>query len=69
MIDTDLHRIYVNVDPQHPYPGLYSFRETDSDYFYGRKRETRDLAGLIEDNVLTVVFGKSGVGKTSLLRA
>ncbi|MCP5105223.1 MAG: hypothetical protein GY950_17675 [bacterium] len=69
MIDTDLHRIYVNVDPQHPYPGLYSFRETDSGYFHGRQRETNDLAGLIGDNVLTVVFGKSGVGKTSLLRA
>jgi len=63
-------RLYESrVDEQHPYPGLYSFREIDSDYFYGRAKETRDLIKLIEKNTLTIIFGKSGVGKTSLLRA
>jgi len=69
MIKTDEYKDYHIIDRQHPYAGLYSFRETDSEYFFGRKRETTDLVNLIADNVLTVVFGKSGVGKTSLLRA
>jgi hypothetical protein len=69
MIKTDVFRTYSNVDPQHPYPGLYSFRETESEFFYGRNREINELENLIGDNVLTIVFGKSGVGKTSLLRA
>jgi WD40 repeat protein len=57
------------VDGQHPYPGLYSFREEDKDYFFGRQRESDKLVNLIENNVLTIIFGKSGIGKTSLLRA
>jgi hypothetical protein len=57
------------IDDQHPYPGLFYFREQDKDYFFGRDREIQELTQLIEDNVLTVVFGKSGMGKTSLLQA
>jgi len=56
-------------DHQHPFAGLYPFGENDRDYFFGREREINDLFGLIQQKVLTVVFGKSGVGKTSLLRA
>ncbi|HLP46914.1 MAG TPA: WD40 repeat domain-containing protein [Candidatus Kapabacteria bacterium] len=65
----DEYKRYYRIDQQHPYAGLHSFQETDSEYFFGRKQETADLVNLIEDNVLTVIFGKSGVGKTSLLRA
>ncbi|MCX6583031.1 MAG: hypothetical protein NT166_22875 [Candidatus Aminicenantes bacterium] len=57
------------VDLQHPYPGLFPFREIDSDYFFGRRRESVELANCIDDHTLTVVYGKSGIGKTSLLRA
>jgi WD40 repeat protein/phage baseplate assembly protein W len=60
--------LYI-IDEQHPYPGLFPFREKDKDYFFGRDREIQELTQLIEDNVLTVVFGKSGMGKTSLLQA
>lgn len=70
IIKTDTFKVYhFNVDRQHPYPGLFSFREEDKDYFFGRKREIADLVNLIGSNLLTVIFGKSGVGKTSLLRA
>jgi putative ribosome biogenesis GTPase RsgA len=54
------------IDREHSFAGLYPFQETDSDYFFGRDREIDDLFGLIQKKVLTVVFGKSGVGKTSL---
>ncbi len=64
----DKNRHY-RVDDQHPYPGLSSFREEDRDYFFGREREIAELSEYIKSNVLTVVFGKAGIGKTSLLQA
>ncbi len=57
------------IDEQRPYAGLQFFREEDKEYFFGREREIKELAELIDQNILTIVFGKSGMGKTSLLRA
>lgn len=68
-IKVSRHASEYEVDGQHPYPGLYSFREEDKDFFFGRRRESEKLVDLIENNVLTIIFGKSGIGKTSLLRA
>jgi CHASE2 domain-containing sensor protein len=52
-----------------PYPGLSPYGEHDADRFFGRGRE-RDLviADLLTSR-LTVLYGPSGVGKSSLLRA
>ncbi len=58
-----------NLDAQNPYPGLHSFREKDKNYFFGRKNEIDEILSRIQKNVLTVVFGKSGIGKTSLIQA
>lgn len=52
-----------------PYVGLRSFGEEESDRFFGRYREANDIAALWQANRLTIVYGASGVGKTSLLRA
>lgn len=52
-----------------PYKGLYSYEECDKDRFYGRDTEKKELFRLVKYNFLTVVFGKSGIGKTSLLNA
>lgn len=52
-----------------PYPGLYAFREEDEAYFHGRAREAEDLLRLVEQRTLTVLYGVSGLGKTSLLQA
>ncbi len=60
---------HYKVDPQHPYPALHSFREEDRKYFFGRDREINELVHSIKGNVLIVVLGKSGIGKTSLLQA
>jgi hypothetical protein len=57
------------LDDQRPYPALYSFREEDRDYFFGRESEIKVLTERIRNNVLCVVLGKSGIGKTSLLQA
>lgn len=55
--------------PVNPWPGLASYTEEQRDLFFGRERETAELLRLIERETLTVLFGRSGLGKTSLLRA
>jgi CHASE2 domain-containing sensor protein len=52
-----------------PYLGLSAFGEDDADRFFGRRAE-RDLvvANLLTSR-LTVLYGPSGVGQSSLLRA
>lgn len=52
-----------------PYIGLRAFTADDRDRFFGRAREARDVAALWRANRLTVLYGASGVGKTSLLNA
>jgi len=49
--------------------GLQSYTEAQSNLFFGRDAETDTLTSLIELNTLTIVFGRSGTGKTSLLNA
>lgn len=57
------------VDAGNPYPGLQAFGESDRAYFHGRDQEREDLFRLVRREVLTVLFGRSGLGKTSLLNA
>jgi hypothetical protein len=49
--------------------GLQSYTEAQADNFYGRDEEIDRLTNLVKNNTLTIVFGKSGTGKTSLLNA
>ena len=49
--------------------GLASYEEKDSGIFYGRDKEVRELSEDIFSHVQTVIYGPSGVGKTSILRA
>ena len=57
------------VDAQHPYLGLDSFEEKYKDFFFGREDEIHKLFRLVKNNIVTVFFGSSGLGKTSLLKA
>ena len=52
-----------------PWLGLESYTENDAGLFYGREAETEELLRLLRRDILTVVFGPSGTGKTSLLQA
>ncbi|BCL27209.1 XRE family transcriptional regulator [Streptomyces aurantiacus] len=52
-----------------PYAGLRSFREQDSEWFFGRERLLEELGGRLERQRFVVVIGASGSGKSSLLRA
>lgn len=54
---------------ENPYKELDSYEEKDKEIFCGRTTETETLFQLVSSNSLSVVFGKSGIGKTSLLNA
>jgi hypothetical protein len=57
------------VDARQPWLGLNSFTESTSGWFYGREEEIAELARRVQRKPLTVLFGQSGLGKTSILRA
>lgn len=52
-----------------PWLGLASYQEKDAELFFGRKREIALLCEVIKQNYSTVIYGKSGMGKTSLINA
>jgi WD40 repeat protein len=57
--------------PPSPYKGLAPFDDSDLDalLFFGRARETEVIAANLMAARVTVLYGPSGVGKTSVLRA
>lgn len=57
------------IDRDNPWPGLASFTEELRGFFFGREKETDELVRLVRRNTLTVLFGQSGLGKSSLLQA
>ncbi|GLP67176.1 hypothetical protein TUSST3_37980 [Streptomyces sp. TUS-ST3] len=52
-----------------PYRGLARFEPADQGLFFGRARLTEDLLQLVCGHRFAAVFGASGSGKSSLLRA
>src|SRR5262249_37386267 len=54
-----------------PYRGLAAMTERDSDYFFGRARETVEVLNALTaaPDRIPVVIGNSGVGKSSLAQA
>ena len=59
----------ATVDAQNPWLGLVSFTEETRGYFHGREEEAAELGRRVQRKLLTVLFGQSGLGKTSILRA
>lgn len=54
---------------QGPYKGLAPYSEEDAQYFFGRERECKVIIANSMASRLTLLYGASGVGKSSLLRA
>ncbi|WP_380827233.1 nSTAND1 domain-containing NTPase [Sphaerisporangium rhizosphaerae] len=52
-----------------PYVGLAAYQVQDADRFFGREALTETLARLVDERPFVGVFGASGAGKSSLLRA
>jgi WD40 repeat protein len=59
----------LRIDGEHPWPGLSSFTEAAHGFFHGRDDETDELLRLVRRSSLSVLFGQSGLGKSSLLHA
>src|SRR6266480_4895989 len=52
-----------------PYQGLIPYSEQDAPFFFGREKETRLITANLFASPLTLLYGASGVGKSSVLRA
>jgi hypothetical protein len=54
-----------------PYPGLnpYSEKKEDAKRFFGRKTQIENIIDRLMASRLTILYGESGVGKTSVVRA
>ncbi len=52
-----------------PYKGLQPFAEADRAYFFGRERDQEIIASNLYAAPLTILYGSSGVGKSSVLMA
>jgi WD40 repeat protein len=59
----------VQVSPERPWLGLRSYTSAEQAYFYGRDAQIKELYQRVRLNPLTVLYGRSGLGKTSLLQA
>ena len=52
-----------------PYVGLQPFLEEHREYFFGRERDQRIIIANVLASPLTIFYGSSGVGKSSVLMA
>ena len=52
-----------------PYKGLNPYTEADTGLFFGREHDIQEVVNNLLTWRLTVLFGRSGVGKSSILRA
>src|SRR3712207_4243648 len=59
----------VVVDAENPWPGLDYFAEQSQAFFHGREAESDLLLSMVRHRLLTVLYGQSGLGKSSLLQA
>src|SRR5262245_38921335 len=56
-------------DLEHPWLGLDSFKEESRAYFFGRDAEIAEIHLRFRSHPLLVLYGHSGLGKTSILNA
>lgn len=54
---------------KHPYKGLDYYDTEDRSIFFGREDEIENVVRLVVSHRVTMLIGKSGVGKSSLIRA
>jgi WD40 repeat protein len=52
-----------------PYKGLGPYEEADQEIFFGRETQIKSIADHLRAFPLTILYGSSGVGKSSVVRA
>ncbi len=55
--------------PSNPFVGLRPFLSGESHLFFGRRGQTNDVLMKLQQHRLLAVVGRSGCGKSSLVRA
>ena len=55
--------------PETPYKGLIPYYEEDAEFFFGREREQEIITDNLLASRLTLLYGTTGVGKSSVLQA
>ena len=60
---------HLTSSTQYRYPGVTPFSTEQAHIFFGRNQDTDELYRLIRREPLVVLYGKSGLGKSSLLNA
>lgn len=61
--------ISESLSTERPWPGLRPFTEHDAAFYFGRDAEIDKLSALIKRSPVCVMYGESGLGKTSLVQA
>ena len=69
LADYERNLISEILDVSCPYPGVESFKEKKSPFFFGRQRQIDYMVGRLKEDRLLVIVGPSGSGKTSLVQA
>src|SRR5262249_32853446 len=59
----------TTVERRNPYKGLRPFEETDAADYFGREALTQHLIARLRDTRFLAVVGRSGCGKSSVVRA
>lgn len=59
----------ASVSSEAPWLGLSPYTRAEAKFFFGRNAEVEELFERTREQPLTVVYGQSGLGKTSLLKA
>src|SRR3954454_317719 len=52
-----------------PFVGLVPYTEESAEFFFGRERDQQRILANLFASRLTILYGASGVGKSSVLRA
>lgn len=58
-----------NKDTKSRFKGIFTYERDDEKSFFGRYDETAELVDKIKNNRLTILYGQSGTGKSSLIQA
>jgi tetratricopeptide (TPR) repeat protein len=54
---------------QNPWRGFLAYMENDREFFLGREHDTGALLALVQRATVVVLYGQSGLGKTSVVQA
>ena len=61
--------LFVDFQQLNPYKGLFHFTYEDRDNYFGREKDSKEIAQIVKESRFFTLLGASGSGKSSLLFA